>query len=113
MAAQDNLNKQQFVSVKEMGDMYSGDFDGKMSDVRSDMRSAWQEHVDSGYEAHPKDIEFGGPDKYIHHLAKDIKKNGVREPITVRGENVVTSGHHRYAAAVEAGLDKVPVEHTK
>lgn len=109
-----NLSPVQF-PLADMHSMYSSDFESKMSSVGPAMRSEYRAYVreGGGYDVHPKDIEHGGPDNYVSHLAEDIKKNGIREPIEVRGGNVVTQGHHRYLAAVKAGLTHVPVEHKR
>ena len=42
-------------------------------------------------------------------LVNDIIHEGIREPIQLSSDNYIVSGHRRYAAAKEAGLDEVPV----
>ena len=96
---------QQFVSHTELAKMYSGDYDVPMSKVLPDMRAAEYDDRHPAYEKH------GGPDQYVAHLAKDIKANGLREPIDVRGGNVITQGHHRALAAMKLGMARVPVRH--
>jgi hypothetical protein len=108
MSASDHLNEQQFVNHTELASMYSGDFDEPMgAKTVGAMRSAYRE----GDEVHPGDAAHGGPDQYIRHLAKDISANGMQEPITVRGGNVVTDGQHRALAAMSLKMDKIPVRH--
>lgn len=106
MSAHEALGRQ-FVSHTELAGMYSGDFDVPMNRVLPDMRAT--EYDDR----HPAYEEHGGPDQYVKHLAGDIAKNGMREPITVRGGNVITQGHHRALAAMKLRMDKVPVRHVQ
>ena len=115
MTASEHLSATQF-PIEQIHNMYSGDFHSPMRSVRAEMRDEYKSYLrdpEGGYDPHPKDIEHGGPDNYVSHLAKDIKQHGVREPITIRNENVVAQGHHRYLAAVEAGLTHIPVRHTR
>src|SRR4051794_18286952 len=41
-------------------------------------------------------------------LATSIREHGVKEPLVVTLDDVILSGHRRYAAAVLAGLETVP-----
>jgi hypothetical protein len=50
----------------------------------------------------PKDLDF-------INLQIDIAENGVREAIQVSMDGFIVSGHRRYKAATEAGLESVPV----
>jgi ParB-like chromosome segregation protein Spo0J len=43
----------------------------------------------------------------VSELAEDIRRNGVQHPLLVDGD-LLRDGHHRYAAAREAGLDELP-----
>lgn len=100
-----------YVTHQELGQMYSGDFDEPFHRVRKSLQEDWdsrEPHERTDY-CHTKDVEHGGPGNYIDHLKKDIAQNGMREPIDVRGTNVVTEGHHRGAAAMELKMDKIPV----
>lgn len=49
----------------------------------------------------------------VNELADDIKRRGIKEPLVLEiGENgrgLLTDGNHRLAAAIEAGLQTVPV----
>lgn len=47
-------------------------------------------------------------DPELIDLARDIKKNGVLEPIVTTRDNYIVSGHRRYTAAKLAGLKEVP-----
>jgi ParB-like chromosome segregation protein Spo0J len=52
----------------------------------------------------------------IKRLAKDMEKNGFDQtkPISgvtnARGRIEISDGHHRAAAAIKAGIEKVPVD---
>jgi hypothetical protein len=48
-------------------------------------------------------------DPEIERLAEDMRVNGVLEPIVITTDNVIISGHRRRAAAIVAGLSRVPV----
>lgn len=52
-------------------------------------------------------------DPEIVALAKNIKTNGLLEPIAVTTDNVVVSGHRRRMACIVAGLKLVPVRRLK
>ncbi|MEK7153274.1 MAG: DNA modification methylase [Patescibacteria group bacterium] len=58
---------------------------------------------------HSREIEKGG----FAHLVKSIKIHGVAQPIIANSsparENVIINGHQVLLAAIEAGLDTVPV----
>lgn len=67
---------------------------------------------------HPKNREFYGDTTDVSDLVASIRDNGfdetecieiVPEPRGDWPENRIVSGHRRYAAAREAGLDEVPV----
>ena len=48
------------------------------------------------------------PQKQIEKIAESIKQYGFRIPILVDKNNVIISGHGRYAAAKQLNLDTVP-----
>jgi len=108
MSAADHLNPVQFMPMDEFKRLHSGDYDEPMEHTFRNI----QEDYDHG-SPHPRDVRFGGPRNYIEHLKRDISKNGITEPLTVRGGNVLVEGHHRGLAAMELGLDGVPVQHSK
>lgn len=110
MSADEHLNETQFMGMKEFKDLHSADWDAPMAHTLRNI----QNDYDSGLESpHPRDAEYGGPRKYIDHLKADITKNGIKEPLVVRGGNVLVEGHHRGVAAMELGLPGVPVRHIK
>jgi ParB-like chromosome segregation protein Spo0J len=43
-------------------------------------------------------------------LTADIAVNGVKVPLSVRGQ-WLRDGHHRFAVAVDLGLTELPVEY--
>lgn len=94
MAAHDNLNPRQFMSVKRMGRLASANLGGQ---GRTD---TWAR----GYR------QAGGRDE--SPLDKSVAKSGVRKAIHVdtSGTPQVSDGMHRYAAAVRAGQAQVPVK---
>lgn len=53
------------------------------------------------------------PGRWVE-LVEDIKKHGVINPVTIfkekNGKIHITEGNHRVRAAIQAGLDMVPVE---
>lgn len=42
-------------------------------------------------------------------LVEDIAENGINEPVLVGDDGRIWDGHHRICAAIELGLDLVPV----
>ncbi len=110
MSASDALQPHQFVHHSELASMYSGDYDVPMSKVLPEMRES---NFAGNLSLHDSYEEHGGPDQYVAHLAKDITKNGIHRPITVRGGNVITDGHHRALAAMRAGMARVPIVHER
>jgi ParB-like chromosome segregation protein Spo0J len=52
-------------------------------------------------------------DPAIRNLAADIRKLGLLEPIVITMDNVILSGHRRFAACRLAGLVEVPVRRLK
>ena len=110
MAASDHLSDVQFISHRELAKMNAGDFDVPMPKARREMQREWDEAQpeDRPDFAHPKDVEFGGPDKYLSHLKEDISERGMQEPLEIRNDTV-TEGHHRGIAALELGLEQIPV----
>lgn len=115
MSASEALNPQQFVHHSELAKMYSADFDVPMSRVLPEMRQ--QDHYALSRDPdgrHPSyKTRQDSPGSHVAALAKDIKANGMREPIEVRGGNVVTDGHHRALAAMRNRMERVPVRHVQ
>jgi hypothetical protein len=48
-------------------------------------------------------------DPEIIRLAESIRQNGILEPLIITLDDYILSGHRRYAAAMLAGLEMVPV----
>ena len=98
MTASEHLSPHQFAPMHEVDHYESGDFDIPMHRV-----PAYLDH---------RDIHHGMPLERAttDHLIKDIGANGMHEPITVYSDNVVTDGHHRYAAAKALGHTHIPID---
>lgn len=99
-----NLGRQ-FLTLDEVSRLHSRDFGVPMSEVFGAMQTRW----DQGVRDHMTEEMRGGPRKYVDLLKADIAENGMRKPIKVR-DGAVTDGHHRAIAAMELGLDKIPVK---
>ena len=48
-------------------------------------------------------------DGAVEYVANSIKQFGFKVPIVIDKDNVIVSGHTRYRAAIELGLEEVPV----
>jgi len=97
--------------------MYSGDYDTRMGPETKDaMVDDWSNTGnypgDPEY-CHAGEVEHGGPIQYIEHLKKEIRSNGMQEPLTIRGGNVVIDGNHRGVAAIELRHPRIPVRYTR
>ena len=51
-------------------------------------------------------VDPDAPD--IRDLTKSIRQNGIVEPLVITADGYILSGHRRFAAAIRAGLKKVP-----
>jgi hypothetical protein len=107
-----------FISHEDLAQMYSGDYDVPMHRVRHEMRQEWakDQEPDSDFDTanvHFQHRQHGGPDAYIEHLKKDIAQNGMREPLEIRGGNVVVDGHNRGLAAMDLRMKDIPVRYTR
>lgn len=103
-----NLSNQQFARIDEVHDWESADFETPMRDVPQVLED--RENLHGTGQDYTVDNQRTNVHGYLDHLASSIKEHGWQEPIKVHSDNVVTDGHHRYAAAVRAGLTHVPVE---
>lgn len=56
------------------------------------------------YEKNPRDN-----DKAVKYVAKSIKEFGFKVPIIIDKDNTIVTGHTRWKAAKELGLEEVPV----
>ena len=54
------------------------------------------------------DVIAGTSEQHYASLRDSIAKEGIKEPLEVRGRRLM-EGHHRYTAAVELGMTHVPV----
>lgn len=114
-----NLSPGQF-PIEQVHGWTSSDFGTKMTSVGPMLRSEYRAYKsglgpDQGHiDPHPQDIKHGGPDEYVTHLAKDVAKRGIQTPISVRhnadAPPTVMQGHHRYLAAVKAGVPHIPAD---
>ena len=119
MSASDHLNPAQFMPMAEFKNLYSADYDEPMAKTMGNMERNYRDFrgqdLATAQAAAPNvsrdDMRHGGPRGYVNHLKADITKNGIQEPLTVRGGNVLKDGHHRGVAAMELGLSQVPVRH--
>lgn len=111
MAAHDALGPQ-FMSVRELSGLHSGDFGGRVGDITP----KWVDDL-----PHRSEDEHEEMSKQLA-LHDDIRKNGIRTPLTVRhypdsafghATQELQDGHHRAMAAMELGLTHVPVRHEK
>jgi N6-adenosine-specific RNA methylase IME4 len=59
--------------------------------------------------AHPRNEAIYGEPEIDGGFAESIENNGVLEPLVIKKDKTIISGHRRQQAAVEAGLDQVPV----
>src|SRR5450631_3087776 len=97
MSADEHLNETQFMGMQEFKKLYSGDYDEPMTKTMGNMQNNYKAFRaskpgddSSQYPIHPQDLQHGGPRGYIDALKKDISANGIKEPLTVRGGNVLT-----------------------
>lgn len=104
----------QYISHQELRNMYSGDYDAPMGKAHGSMLRDWRDYkngeLDEG-DIHSGELEHGGPTAHIRHLQEDIAQNGLKDPLVIRGGNVVVDGNHRGVAALNLRLDKIPVRH--
>jgi hypothetical protein len=102
MTALESLQPRQFMSVKRMGRLQSGDFDGlSMAEVGQ------MKHMSPSPE-----MTVAGMNQ--RDMINSVSQQGVIKPIKVNnfdGKAMVTNGHHRYNAAVQSGQTHVPVEY--
>lgn len=111
-AAVEQAEPDEYITHQQLAQMYSGDFDEPMHRTMHNLRQDYADFQrDRSRAVHPRDELHGGPDNYVAHLKKDIAANGIKQPLTVRGGNVVTKGHHRAAAAMQLRLNSIPIRH--
>lgn len=104
----------QYISHQELRNMYSGDYDAPMGKAHGSMLRDWRDYKNGELDQddiHSGELEHGGPTAHIRHLQDDIAQNGLKDPLVIRGGNVVVDGNHRGVAALNLRLDKIPVRH--
>jgi ParB-like chromosome segregation protein Spo0J len=57
---------------------------------------------------HPLNKEIYGDESADSDLVESIRNKGILEPLVIRDDNVILSGHRRWVAAKALSLDKVP-----
>lgn len=57
---------------------------------------------------HNLNVEIYGDESVDMDLVESIQKKGILEPLVIRDDRVILSGHRRWLAAKHLGLDKVP-----
>jgi hypothetical protein len=92
MSAQDHLNHQQFMPLKEIDNLQSSSAGGTVADFLPKLRS---------YET----------PQYQENIRKDMEESGQREPLVVNS-NMLDDGHHRVLAAHDLGWDGLMVTRT-
>ena len=97
------------ISHADLAGMYSGDWDVSIPRTMREMQQNW----DDGNCDHEGELAHGGPRPYVEHLKEDIATNGIREPLTIRGGNVVKDGNHRAIALYEMKHPRIPVRHVR
>ncbi len=63
-----------------------------------------------GFKPHPRNSSIYGDDEDITELLKLITHSGWVKPLVLTPDYVIISGHRRWKAALELGLESVPVE---
>lgn len=91
MSAANYLSQRQFMSTSDLAKMASDEFEGLRG----------------------KDLPGALSGEYLDKLTNSVRRYGVKTPIdigdSIQGERYLLNGHHRAAAAIRAGLHKVPV----
>jgi len=58
---------------------------------------------------HPLNQDVYGDLTLEPDFIDSIEQHGILEPILIKSDGIIISGHRRYAAALEVGLDEIPV----
>ena len=58
---------------------------------------------------HPKNEDIYGVGEPDEDIAESVRENGVLEPLVIKSDKTIISGHRRWRAAREAGIGRVPV----
>lgn len=98
MSASDHLSGLQFMPIGKVGNLIS-----------NDSSFGLQDHEGTKVRDVPfDDIIAGTSDEHYADLKASIAKEGIREPLEVKGKRLM-EGHHRFYAAKELGMSHVPV----
>ena len=57
---------------------------------------------------HPISLEIYGETESVEDIIESVRQYGIISPIAVKSDGTILSGHRRYRAACEVGMDKVP-----
>lgn len=57
---------------------------------------------------HGENVKIYGEENIDRDLADSIKEKGILEPLVIKDDNTIVSGHRRWLAAKNAGLEKIP-----
>ena len=58
---------------------------------------------------HPVSVTIYGDEQADPELAESIRTHGILEPLVVRGDGTIISGHRRWKAALACSLEEVPI----
>ena len=58
---------------------------------------------------HPKNEDIYGADEPAGDIAESVRENGVLEPLVIKSDKTIISGHRRWRAARNEGIEQVPV----
>lgn len=57
---------------------------------------------------HPVSLEIYGETEDVSDIVPSIREHGIITPLTIKPDGTILSGHRRYRAACEIGLEEVP-----
>ncbi|NCC97970.1 MAG: hypothetical protein EOM02_14175, partial [Synergistales bacterium] len=72
------------------------------------MSTIIQEVSTTDLKPHPENVSIYGDEVMLLDFLESIKTLGVIEPLLIRRDGTIISGHRRWVAAKKAGLDTVP-----
>jgi len=64
----------------------------------------------SELQPHPLNEEVYGEEKIDEKFLKSVKRQGILVPLKAKKDGTIVSGHRRWRAAKELGIEKVPVD---
>ena len=99
-----NLSQQFTMTTSRVGRLESGDVEGRrVKDLAPE--EITNADTPGGEDGDPTYGNYEG-------LKSSVAKHGIKEPIVVKGTKL-WEGHHRYLAAKELGIKKIPVQRMK